>query len=139
VRSITITAMLAAALVSTAALAAPLQAAPRLPDTMIGYWCFKNPSDYDPDPDVTTLFSATSLGDCANHGSVHFRRGSRYQFGRFDWRANCQISKIEVNSGVYRIHSLCRSKSGIDYGEGPLEAPRNFEFWRSSWAAVARD
>jgi hypothetical protein len=131
-RNLLLTATMLAAVFVSGALAAPLQAAPRLPNTLHGYWCFFSPpADDDLSSDPVTL--ATSFGDCANKGGVRFQRGkSSYQFGRFDWRANCQISKIDlVGPKVYRVHSRCRGRDLDDLDKMVFEE-RVFEVWRQS-------
>jgi hypothetical protein len=131
-RNLLLTATMLAAVFVSGALAAPLQAAPRLPNTLHGYWCFFSPpADDDLSSDPVTL--ATSFDDCANRGGVRFQRGkSSYQFGRFDWRANCQISKIDlVSPKVYRVYSHCRSKEPL-FVDDPLEGNRVFEVWQRS-------
>ncbi|HEY7296296.1 MAG TPA: hypothetical protein VH684_00050 [Xanthobacteraceae bacterium] len=65
--------------------------------------------------------------------AVRFRRGkSSYQLGRFDWRANCQISKIDlVGPKVYRVYGHRRSNDSMFVGD-PLEGKKVFEVWRQS-------
>ena len=96
--------------------AATAQVAPQLPNAMLGYWCFGVGPNYDPDHG-SLLTSADGFDDCANHGGVRFwRRGGklRYQLGRFDWRADCKISKIElVGPNVYRVDSHCRANDSM--------------------------
>src|SRR5262249_4296960 len=70
-----------------------------LPNDMLGYWCFSHATtDDDPDQEASVLEQAKNFDDCGNHGGIHLRKGRGYQLGRFDWRANCKISAIEVVS-----------------------------------------
>jgi hypothetical protein len=131
--------VLAAALLSASA--ATAQAAPRLPNTMLGHWCFSRylqfaTDDIDYDQNVT-LLNKTDNFDCANLGGVRFwQRGGKsgYQIGRFDYRNDCKISKIErvasKGPNVYRVHSHCRDKHR-DVAGGPLKGTRLFELWQS--------
>jgi hypothetical protein len=123
------------------------QVAPRLPNAVLGhYWCFIRASDDDPDQDASLLTSAANFDDCANRGGVRFwRRGDKsgFQLGRFNWRADCKISKIDlVGPKVYRVHSHCRSKREMFVGD-PLEGTKLFELWRSKaglrWRELEED
>lgn len=123
--------------------AATAQAAPQLPDAVLGhYWCFSRAPDDDPWP----IRSGDDFGDCANRGGARFwRRGGKwgFQLGRFDWRADCEISKIErvpsKGPKVYRVHSYCRAK----WGDDPLERAKVFELWQSKtgmhWGELEED
>jgi hypothetical protein len=126
---------------------ATAQVAPRLPNTIFGhYWCLSRAPDGDPVQNASLLTSADNFDDCANHGGVRFwRRGGKsgYQLGRFDWRANCQISKIDlVGSKVYRVHSHCRANRAM-FVDDPLEGTKPFELWRSKaglrWRELEED
>jgi hypothetical protein len=114
--------------------AATAQVAPRLPNAVLGhYWCFIRAPNDDPHlilPDVN--FDA-----CANRGGARFwRRGGKwgFQLGRFDWRADCEISKIDrvpsKGPKVYRVHSYCRAKGEMFVGD-PLKGAKVFELWQS--------
>jgi hypothetical protein len=118
--------------------AATAQVAPRLSNAMLGHWCFSRAPDGDPDQNASLLTSADNLDDCGNHGGVRFwRRGGKsgYQLGRFDWRADCKISKIEriASQGkvqTYRVHSHCNRV--MFPGEPPKATrARHFELWQS--------
>jgi hypothetical protein len=123
----------------------PLRSAPaaekvvsRLPNAMLGYWCFSK--DYDGPTDLpgTPLSSVDNFDSCANHGGVRFWQRSgktTYQLGRFDWRANCKISKIYlVGPTVYRVSSYCRANESMFVGDS-LEGPKNFELlqFKEGW------
>jgi hypothetical protein len=136
--------VLAAALLSASA--ATAQVAPRLPNGVLGhYWCFIRAPDDDPH----LIISDHSFDACANRGGVRFwRRGGKsgFQLGRFDWRADCEISKIErvasKGPNVYRVHSYCRAKREMFIGD-PLEGAKHFELWRSKtgmhWRELEED
>jgi hypothetical protein len=133
--------------------AATAQVAPRLPNAMLGhYWCFFRAPDGDPDQEASLLEPANNFDDCGNHGGVRFwRRGGKsgYQLGRFDWRADCKISKIErvASKGkvqTYRVHSHCRAHSAKFVGDPPnAEGARLFELWQSEaglrWRELEED
>jgi hypothetical protein len=110
------------------------------------HWCFYRAPDGDPDEDASLLTSADNFDDCANRGGVRFwRRGGKsgFQLGRFDWRADCEISKIDlVGPKVHRVHSHCRSKREIFVGD-PLEGTKLFELWPSKagwrWRELEED
>jgi hypothetical protein len=64
---------------------------------------------------------------------LFWRRGSKvgFQLGRFDWRADCEIRKIDfVGPNVYRVHSYCRAEREMFVGD-PLESAKHFELWQS--------
>jgi hypothetical protein len=132
--------VLAAALLSASA--ATAQVAPGFPNNVLGhYWCFYRAPDDDPH----LIFSADNFDDCANRGGVRFwRRGGKsgFQLGRFDWRADCEISKIDLVGEVYRVHSYCRAKREMFVGD-PLEGAKHFELWRSKtgmhWRELEED
>jgi Bacterial SH3 domain len=124
--------VLAAALLSVST--ATAQAAPRLPNAVFGhYWCFSRAPDGDPDQ-TGLITPADNFDECANHGGVRFwRRGGKsgFQLGRFDWRANCEVSKIElVDPKKYRVHSYCLAARGL-FADSPLEGDKIFELWQS--------
>jgi hypothetical protein len=102
----------------------------KLPDAVFGhYWYFF----HAPDDDPHLIFSADNFDDCANRGGVRFwRRGGKsgFQLGRFDWRADCEISKIDLVGEVYRVHGYCRAKREMFVGD-PLEGAKVFELWQS--------
>jgi hypothetical protein len=112
------------------AIAMPASAETKLPDKMLGHWCFTRAHWYANEkiePDTTPLVSSNAF-DCANLGGVRFwRRGNKsgFQLGRFDWRADCKISKIERIGNKYRVSADCTSDS-----EPPHET-RFFEIWRA--------
>jgi hypothetical protein len=84
--------VLAAALLSASA--ATAQAAPQLPNAVLGMWCFHKAYVNDPDPHIIWP-DAKDFDECANCGGVRFwRRGgkSRYELGRFDARTDCEIT-----------------------------------------------
>jgi hypothetical protein len=122
------------------------QVAPRLPNDVLGhYWCFYRAPDDDPH----LIFSADNFDDCANRGGVRFwRHGGKwgFQLGRFDWRSDCEISKIErvpsKGPKVYRVHSYCRAKREMFVGD-PLEGAKHFELWQSKtgmhWRELEED
>jgi hypothetical protein len=117
----------------------PPKVVSRLPNAMLGSWCFSKGNYYaNPNPDWGSMAIVSDkpndrfdLGDCANHGGVRFfqRNGkTHYQLGRFEWRANCEISKIEmIGSAVYRVSSYCRAKRGVFGPDTPLEEAKRFE------------
>jgi hypothetical protein len=113
--------------------AAAAQVAPELPNTILGhYWCFSRATDGDPDQNASLLTPADNFDDCGNHGGVRFWRRGGFQLGRFDWRANCQISKIDlVGQKVYRVYGHCRSNKSMFMGD-PLEGNKVFEIWQQS-------
>jgi hypothetical protein len=124
----TLLAVTAAFIVATPARAAggaqheDAQIAPRLPAEIFGHhWCFFSPPEDDPD----LIISADSFDDCANRGGVRFwQRGGKsgFRLGRFEWRANCEIRKIDlVSPKVYRVHGYCRTDGGAMV----------FEIWQS--------
>ena len=124
----------------------PAQAAPQLPNTMLGrHWCFFRAPDDDPDQEASLLDPADNFDDCGHHGGVRFwRRGGKsgYQLGRFDWRADCKISKIELvaskGPNVYRVHSHCRAHRGMFVGD-PKEGTKLFELRQSEAGLRWRD
>jgi hypothetical protein len=132
--------VLAAALLSASA--ATAQVAPGLPNDVLGhYWCFYRAPDDDPH----LIFSADNFDACANRGGVRFwRRGGKsgFQLGRFDWRADCEISKIDLVGEVYRVHSYSRAKREMFVGD-PLEGAKLFELWQSKtgmhWRELEED
>jgi hypothetical protein len=70
---------------------------------------------------------------CANRGGAHFwQRGGKsgFQLGRFDWRADCEISKIDRLGSKYRVQSYCHAKREMFVGD-PLEFAKHFELWQS--------
>jgi hypothetical protein len=129
--------VLAAALLSASA--ATAQVAPRLPNAVLGhYWCFSRAPDGNPDQEESLLEPANNFDDCGNHGGVRFwRRGGKsgYQLGRFDWRADCKISKIERVASQGKVQT-CRVHSHCNRVMFPGEPPkatraRHFELWQS--------
>jgi hypothetical protein len=126
--------------------AATAQVAPRLPNAVLGhYWCFIRAPDDDPD----LIISDVNFDACANRGGVRFwRRGGKwgFQLGRFDWRADCEISKIErvpsKGPKVYRVHSYCRAKREMFVGD-PLKGAKLCELWQSKtglhWRELEED
>jgi hypothetical protein len=115
------------------------QVAPRLPNAVLGhYWCFIRAPDDDPH----LIISDVNFDACANRGGVRFwSRGGKsgFQLGRFNWRADCEISKIDlVGPKVYRVHSYCRAKREMLVGD-PLEYALHFELWRSKTGMHWRD
>jgi hypothetical protein len=133
--------VLAAALLSGSA--ATAQVAPRLPNAVLGHWCFHKPYENDPDPHI--MFSADNFDDCANRGGVRFwQRGARSGFilGRFEVRWDCQISKINRIGSRYRVSSYCRlAKSDRPDPDGDLQQRQepHFELWRSKTGMHWRD
>jgi hypothetical protein len=124
-----------------AALATPASAEIKLPDKMLGYWCFTR-AHYYPDeefePDTAPLVRARSFDGCANNGGARFwRHGSKtnLQFGRFEWRADCKISKIERIENKYRVSADCTADRAIFYtgedSQKPQHETRFFEIWRA--------
>jgi hypothetical protein len=104
-------------------------AAPQLPNAMFGpVWCFHKPYENDPDPHI--IFAEDNFDACANRGGVRFWRRSGksgYQLGRFDWRVDCEISKIDLvgrRRKVYRVQSACK------YNDDEPQK-YNFKLWRS--------
>jgi len=100
--------LLAAALLSASATMA--QAAPRLPNALVGNWCFHKPYDNDPDPYIMWP-DAKDFDECANRGGVRFwRRGSKwgFQLGRFNARADCEIRKVTRVGRRYRVLGYCQ-------------------------------
>jgi hypothetical protein len=98
-----------------------------------------------PDDDPHLIFSADNFDACANRGGVRFwRRGGKsgFQLGRFDWRADCEISKIDLVGEVYRVHSYSRAKREMFVGD-PLEGAKLFELWQSKtgmhWRELEED
>jgi hypothetical protein len=128
--------VLAAALLSASA--ATAEVAPRLPNSVLGhYWCFYRAPDDDPH----LIASAASFDDCGNRGGARFwQRGGKsgFQLGRFDWRADCEIRKIDRVGSKYRVHSYCRAKKGMFAGD-PTEGAKHFELWRSKTGMHWRD
>ena len=69
-----------------------------------------------------------------------------FQLGRFDWRSDCEISKIErvpsKGPKVYRVHSYCRAKREMFVGD-PLKGAKLFELWQSKtglhWRELEED
>jgi len=132
-----------AALLLGAAHARLAQAATiELPNGMLGYWCFSHATtDDDPDQEASVLGQAKNFDDCGNHGGIHLRKGRGYQLGRFDWRANCKISAIEVVSKTpktYRVHSYCRANGEVFVGDS-TKGTKVFELWRSKAGLRMRD
>jgi hypothetical protein len=123
--------------------ARPAQAATiELPSDMLGYWCFSHAPTDDPDQEASVLGQAENFDDCGNHGGIHLRKGRGYQLGRFDWRADCKISAIEVvskkNPNIYRIYSYCRAHKAMFVGD-PTEGTKVFELWQSKAGLRMRD
>jgi len=113
-----------------------------LPNDMLGYWCFSHATtDDDPDQEASVLEQAKNFDDCGNHGGIHLRKGRGYQLGRFDWRANCKISAIEVvskNPKTYRLSSDCRANGEMFVGDS-TKGTKVFELWRSKAGLRMRD
>jgi hypothetical protein len=112
-----------------------------LPGDMLGYWCFSHAPLDDPDQDASVLDQAKNFDDCGNHGGIHLRKGRGYQLGRFDWRANCKISAIEViskNPNIYLVHSYCQANKGMFVGD-PTKGAKGFELWQSKAGFRMRD
>jgi hypothetical protein len=120
--------------------AATAQVVPQLPDSMLGYWCFTRSHWYPEEniePDTTPLVRSNAF-NCANLGGVRFwRHGSKtnLQFGRFEWRADCKISKIERIGNKYRVSADCTADRDIFYtgedSQKPQPETRFFEIWRA--------
>ncbi len=116
------------------------QASPQLPDKMLGYWCFTRAHWYPDEkiePDTTPLVRSNAF-NCANLGGVRFwRRGNKsaFQLGRFEWRADCKISKIERIENKYRVSADCTADRDIFYtgedSQKPQHETRIFEIWRA--------
>jgi hypothetical protein len=124
-----------------AALATSASAETKLPDKMLGYWCFTR-AHYYPDekfePDTVPLVRVDSFDGCANNGGARlWRHGikTNLQFGRFEWRAHCKISKIERLGNRYRVSADCRADRAIFYtgedSQKPQHETRIFEIWRA--------
>lgn len=136
---VTRTVILAAALLSASAATAET---PRLPNAVFGhYWCFIRAPEDDPH----LILADDSFDNCANRGGARFwQRGGKsgFQLGRFDWRADCEISKIDRVGSKYRVHSYCRAKSEMFVGD-PLEGAKVFELWQSKtgmhWRALEEE
>ena len=58
---------------------------------MLGYWCFDFVKSEE---DRSYLWKDEDLDACGNHGGMQLLRSS-YVLGRFEWRAYCDIAKIE--------------------------------------------
>jgi hypothetical protein len=108
--------------------AAAAQAAPRLPNALVGNWCFHKPYDNDPDPYIMWP-DAKDFDECANRGGVRFwRRGGKwgYQLGRFEQRIDCEIRKVTRVGRRYRVLGYCQPDPDL---QKPDE--RHFELWQS--------
>jgi hypothetical protein len=124
-----------------AALATPASAETKLPDKMLGYWCFARARwfpDEEFEPDTMPLLRDDSFDGCGNKGGVRFwRHGSKtnLQFGRFEWRADCKISKIERIGSKNRVSADCTADRDIFYtgedSQKPQHETRFFEIWRA--------
>jgi hypothetical protein len=130
-KKVLLTGVAALSLLTATAPASAAQVAPRLPDAVFGhYWCFFRAPEDDPH----LISPADSFDDCANRGGAHFWRRSGksgFQLGRFEWRADCEIRKIDlVGTNVYRVHSYCRAKREMFVGD-PLKSAKHFELWQS--------
>jgi hypothetical protein len=60
--------------------AATAQAAPRLPNALVGNWCFHKPYDNDPDPYIMWP-DAKDFDECANRGGALARLRVRSRGG----------------------------------------------------------
>jgi hypothetical protein len=128
--------VLAAALLSASA--ATAQVAPRLPNALLGNWCFHKPYDNDPDPYIMWP-DAKDFDECANRGGVRFwRRGSKwgFQLGRINARADCEIRKVTRVGRRYRVLGYCQPDP-----DDELQQPdeRHFELWQSKTGMHWRD
>jgi hypothetical protein len=133
-----------------AAIATPASAETKLPDKLLGYWCFTRAHWYPDEkiePDITPLVRSNAF-NCANLGGVRFwRRGNKsgFQLGRFDWRADCKISKIERvvsnDQTAYRLYSHCRAERSMFVSDtpGPVEEDRSFELWQANQDCVGEN
>ena len=83
---------------------------------MLGYWCFDFVKSEE---DRSYLWKDEDLDACGNHGGMQLLRSS-YVLGRFEWRAYCDIAKIEKIADVYIVHANC-----MEDNEPPR--PENFE------------
>jgi hypothetical protein len=115
------------------------QAAEQLPSSLLDHhWCFTMGAD-EGAPD--RIIKDDNFDNCANRGGIRFwRQGKKwgYQLGRFEWRADCEITKINRVSGTYQVHSYCRAKQEMFVGD-PLEGDKIFEIWQVGTKMYMRD
>jgi hypothetical protein len=115
------------------------QAVEQLPSALLDHhWCFTMGAD-EGAPD--RIIKDDNFDNCANRGGIRFwRQGKKwgYQLDRFEWRADCEITKINRVSRTYQVHSYCRAKQEMFVGD-PLEGDKIFEIWQAGTKMYMRD